>query len=227
MSYLGESIQSISAGPANVAKQWMADKVRPTYWVPNSDIINCFACKKSFEETSERKHHCRGCGNGFCDKCSLKRKVISWWSPTEKVRVCNLCFDKTFIEEPPSLVALKNNQNAQTSTFSVLTGNNEVMVRRVTESVQETIGIIGYATKIPLDVLKESARPSYWKPDSECIKCALCKKDFDELLPLHHCRSCGNGVCHNCSPQLRPVPSRGWETPVRICNNCVSNEITN
>ncbi|RNA28693.1 zinc finger FYVE domain-containing 1-like [Brachionus plicatilis] len=227
VSYLGESIQSISAKPANVAKQWMADKVAPTYWVPNSDIINCFACKKSFEETSERKHHCRGCGKGFCDKCSLKRKVVPWWSPTDQVRVCDSCYEKTIIEEPASLVALKNNQNAQTSTFSVLTGNNEVMVRRVTESVQETFGIIGYATKIPLDVLKESARPSYWKPDSECIKCSLCQKDFDEFLPLHHCRSCGDGVCKNCSPQLRPVPSRGWETPVRVCNNCVSNEIAN
>ncbi|CAF0730903.1 unnamed protein product [Brachionus calyciflorus] len=225
VSYLGESIQSISAKPASVAKQWMADKVAPTYWVPNSEILNCLTCKKSFEETGERKHHCRGCGKGFCDKCSSKRKVISWWSQSDKVRVCNSCYEKNIIEEPPSLVALKNNQRNSSNTFSALTGNNDVIVRKVTESVQETIGLISYATKIPLDVLKESARPSYWKPDSECIKCALCQKDFDELLLLHHCRSCGNGVCHNCSSHLRPVPSRGWETPVRVCNNCVSNEI--
>jgi zinc finger FYVE domain-containing protein 1 len=107
-----------------------------------------------------------------------------------------------------------------------ISGNNDVIARKVTETVQETFGVIAYATKIPFDVIKESARPSYWKPDSECLKCALCKKDFDEFLLLHHCRSCGNGVCNNCSPHLRPVPSRGWETPVRVCNNCVLNEIS-
>jgi zinc finger FYVE domain-containing protein 1 len=106
-----------------------------------------------------------------------------------------------------------------------VTSNNDLIGRKVTETVQDTIGMLHYATKVPIDLLKETARPSYWRPDSECIKCSLCKKDFDELLPLHHCRSCGDGVCHSCSPNLRPVPSRGWETPVRICNNCIQNEI--
>lgn len=105
-----------------------------------------------------------------------------------------------------------------------ISGNQDVIVRKVTESVQETIGYISYATKLPLDVLKESARPSYWRPDSECTKCAICSKEFDEQLLLHHCRSCGNGVCHECSPHLKPVPQRGWEMPVRVCKNCVSNE---
>lgn len=229
VSYIGESIQSVSAKPTMLAKQWMADKVAPTYWVPNSEIIDCYKCKKPFDDLVEKKHHCRGCGKGFCDKCSLKRKIIPWWSTTDKVRVCNACYDKEKIDEPKlpngmtysSQIAM-NNQSTLVG-LGVISGNNDVIARKVTESVQETIGLIGYATKFPLDVIKETARPSYWKPDSECIKCALCKKDFDEILLLHHCRSCGNGVCHNCSPNLRPVPSRGWETPVRVCNNCVTN----
>lgn len=189
--------------------------------------------QKSFEDLKEKKHHCRGCGKGFCDKCSSKRKVIPWWSITDQVRVCNVCFDKEEIEEPKIPVQTKpglgsNSHNGSTSSLSSIgvASSNDVIVRKVTETVQETIGLIGYATKYPLDVLKESARPSYWKPDSECKKCAICQKEFDDLLLLHHCRSCGNGVCHNCSPHLRPVPSRGWETSVRVCNNCVSNEIT-
>ena len=146
--------------------------------------------------------------------------VISWWSPTDKVRVCDECFDKKIIPEPKPLSQPQqqggntslymNNSNSSSISSSTnslallsMSGNNELMARKVTETVQETIGLIGYATKLPFDVLKESARPSYWKPDSECINCALCKKTFDDILILHHCRSCGNGVCHNCSPHLR------------------------
>lgn len=235
VSYIGDTLQSLSARPTSLAKQWMADKVAPAYWTPNSEILECFACKKEFT-TDKKKHHCRGCGKGFCDKCSAKRRIIPWWSLYDKVRVCDPCFEKDIIEEPKipeqflrglpeNRINEVNNSNSSLAALGI-SGNQDVIVRKVTESVQETIGYIGYATKLPLDVLKESARPSYWKPDSECVKCAICSKPFDgEHLLLHHCRSCGDGVCHACSPHLRAVPSRGWETPVRVCNNCVSNEI--
>ena len=225
VSYIGESIQSVSAKPTILAKQWMADQVAPSYWKPNSKIIDCFNCKKPFANLFDKKHHCRGCGEGFCDNCSSKRKVIPWWSPTDKVRVCDACFEKKNIEEPKQISTQIVN-NANSSSILPISGSNEVIVRKVSETVQETFGLISYATKIPFDVIKETARPSYWKPDNECLKCALCKREFDEFLPLHHCRSCGDGVCHDCSPNQRPVPSRGWETPVRICNNCIQNEIS-
>jgi zinc finger FYVE domain-containing protein 1 len=262
VNYIGESLHSVSAKPTKLAMQWMADKVAPTYWTPNSEIIACHKCSKQFVDLLEKKHHCRGCGKGFCDKCTSKRMIIPWWSPSEKVRVCDVCFDKKVIPEP--LVPNATTGQASSSSFSHIpssystsalsttassgggqssssgalktsgssnslvgiSGTNDVIVRKMTETVQETIGFIGYATKLPFDVLKESARPSYWRPDSECVNCAICKKEFTDLFPLHHCRSCGNGVCHGCSPHLKPVPSRGWETPVRVCNNCVSNELS-
>lgn len=51
-------------------------------------------------DVSEKKHHCRGCGKGFCDKCSTKRMVIPWWSVAEKVRVCDKCYEQKEIPEP-------------------------------------------------------------------------------------------------------------------------------
>ncbi len=260
VSYVSDAISSVSSKPTMLAKQWIADKVAPAYWVPNSDIKDCHRCRKPFTNVAEKKHHCRGCGRGFCDKCSAKRRIIAWWSLTDKVRVCDACYDKPEIEEPKvsftnqllsgsgSLSSISSAASHHLSPHTSggydsssglnqiasaipglgggLTGssaaNNDVMVRKVTETVQETISMIGYATKYPLDMLKESARPSYWKPDQECVKCSLCSKEFCDLLPLHHCRSCGNGVCAVCSPHLRPVPARGWETPVRVCNNCIT-----
>ena len=100
VSYIGESIHNVSAKPTMIAKQWMADQVAPSYWTPNSDLIECSKCEKPFVEVVEKKHHCRGCGKGFCDKCSSKRKNIPWWSPTEKVRVCNSCYELSSIPEP-------------------------------------------------------------------------------------------------------------------------------
>ena len=262
VSYLGESLHSVSAKPTKMAMQWMADKVAPTYWTPNSEIVACHACKKSFADLLQKKHHCRGCGKGFCDKCSAKRRIISWWSLSDPVRVCDVCYDKSVIPEPPSLIpasssfgslpssngnatgyGTSNGSNSGTMSGAIkhfntthsgstsglaalaIGSNNDVMARKVTETVQDTIGLIGYATKIPFTVLKETARPSYWKPDNECVACAICKLEFDDLRPLHHCRSCGNGVCHGCSPQQRPVPSRGWDTPVRVCNTCIAGEV--
>ena len=40
------------------------------------------------------------------------------------------------------------------------------------------------------------------------------------VVSLHHCRSCGNGVCDDCSRTRKPVPVQGWDQPVRICDKC-------
>ncbi len=57
VSYIGESLQNVSAKPTMIAKQWMADQVAPSYWIPNSEIIKCFRCEKSFTDLLEKKHH--------------------------------------------------------------------------------------------------------------------------------------------------------------------------
>jgi len=71
--------------------------------------------------------------------------------------------------------------------------------------------------------IKDSVRPSYWIPDSEVINCCVCDRKFSAILSLHHCRACGRGVCQECSQHRKPVPHRGWNHPVRVCNACVWN----
>ena len=68
--------------------------------------------------------------------------------------------------------------------------------------------------------LRDAARPTYWEADDFITDCSVCAKPFGPLLKLHHCRACGKGVCAACSPQSRPVPSRGWDHPVRVCSSC-------
>jgi hypothetical protein len=68
-------------------------------------------------------------------------------------------------------------------------------------------------------------RPQYWQRDCEITECTVCAESFDggDHRRKHHCRSCGNGVCGDCSMQRMPVPERTWEYPVRVCDRCYSD----
>lgn len=68
--------------------------------------------------------------------------------------------------------------------------------------------------------VKEVARPDYWVPDQDITQCHQCSKTFTPAMSKHHCRACGQGVCGPCSTHIRPVPSRGWDHPVRVCDGC-------
>lgn len=57
--------------------------------------------------------------------------------------------------------------------------------RRVYETVKSGLEKIG--VHYPIELIKESTRPSYWRPDSECTACCVCKKTFNNTTNrLHH-----------------------------------------
>ena len=76
-----------------------------------------------------------------------------------------------------------------------------------------------------LEWIKDSARPEYWIPDKDIADCHVCHTEFNEKIAIHHCRCCGQGVCDSCSQSRKPVPSRGWDQPVRICNECDEKKV--
>uniref|UniRef100_A0A7E4UN34 FYVE-type domain-containing protein n=1 Tax=Panagrellus redivivus TaxID=6233 RepID=A0A7E4UN34_PANRE len=57
-------------------------------WVKDSDVSHCLSCNAEFTVTF-RKHHCRRCGQIFCDQCSSQR--INLPSHAKQVRVCQPC----------------------------------------------------------------------------------------------------------------------------------------
>ena len=60
-------------------------------WVPDKDVLNCFLCDVKFG-IIKRKHHCRTCGNIFCNSCS--RYQIS------NSRACKSCAMKITVDHP-------------------------------------------------------------------------------------------------------------------------------
>ena len=91
---LSGTLSELSSAPSKNVSQWLADRVAPSYWRPNSEITNCHLCDKRLDIVSQKIHHCRACGEGFCNDCSdYKRPVPErGWDPDEYVRVCRDCF---------------------------------------------------------------------------------------------------------------------------------------
>ncbi len=48
-------------------------------------------------------------------------------------------------------------------------------------------GEIRLRNNLFLELIKESTRPTYWRPDNECHACFICKRKFNQTTNrLHH-----------------------------------------
>ncbi|XP_048516555.1 zinc finger FYVE domain-containing protein 1 isoform X2 [Dendroctonus ponderosae] len=213
VSVITDAVASVSSPPTKMLLDYMNDKIAPSYWKSNHEIKACFKCNVSFVSGQNRvvpsKHHCRGCGEGFCGSCSSKKCPVPHRGWKEPERVCDACFDE-----------LEGRGQSLIANISEEQLSGEVTPRYIGERLVNAISAIKYVYDVPKNCIKEYVRPSYWTPDSECINCVLCNNPFGTQLPLHHCRDCGKGVCDNCSTSRKPVPVKGWDSPVRVCDTC-------
>lgn len=171
VTYFTDAVASVGAQPTKTLKSWVTDKMRPTYWRPDSEIIHCKGCTANFERLDLKKHHCRNCGEGFCSSCSKHRMpVISrgWDAP---VRVCNGCRD-----ELQRAQRINGETNETTGTNNANDG--DVLARKYGEVVLNTLSNLGAVLEYPKDLIKDAARPSYWVPDAEAARCHICQMVF-------------------------------------------------
>ncbi|KAK8623271.1 hypothetical protein V6N13_118159 [Hibiscus sabdariffa] len=73
---------------------WM-NRIKPGFeekdhWVPDEAVSKCTACATDFGPFW-RKHHCRNCGDIFCDKCTRGRIALTVDEDAQPVRVCDRC----------------------------------------------------------------------------------------------------------------------------------------
>ena len=185
----------------------------------------CGECKKEFAP-ADTKHHCRACGGGFCDKCSSKSMPVPWkgWGNIP-VRVCHSCYRKHHSSEKTKR-RKEGPQGKEASSSGLPQGETSdvVTARYVGEVMQSAVGLVTGAIGYPRGVIVESARPVYWVPDAKVKHCHKCRKEFAPKDWKHHCRACGQGFCEGCSSQRLPVPSRGWDHPVRVCDSCAKRK---
>ncbi|GAB4848448.1 hypothetical protein Ancab_003150 [Ancistrocladus abbreviatus] len=60
------------------------------HWVPDEAVSKCTSCGVNFGPFV-RKHHCRNCGDIFCDKCTQGRTPLTMDEQAQPVRVCDCC----------------------------------------------------------------------------------------------------------------------------------------
>ena len=73
----------------NQALQVQTNKLSQRRWIDDEDVDACMKCSHTFT-VRQRKHHCRNCGNIFCDNCSSKTATIA--ASSRKKRVCDQCY---------------------------------------------------------------------------------------------------------------------------------------
>ncbi|KAK3773525.1 hypothetical protein RRG08_022238 [Elysia crispata] len=70
------------------------NSAKPGYWVPDDQITECCVCKQKFGPRLAI-HHCRACGQGVCEECSLSKRCVPLRGWDYPVRVCNTCEKRT------------------------------------------------------------------------------------------------------------------------------------
>ncbi|RVW42479.1 Protein FREE1 [Vitis vinifera] len=63
--------------------------------VPDEAVTKCTACGTDFG-AFVRRHHCRNCGDIFCDKCTHGRIALTADESAQPVRVCDRCMVCTY-----------------------------------------------------------------------------------------------------------------------------------
>lgn len=65
---------------------------RPPVWISDTDRDRCAGCDADFSFTN-RRHHCRSCGDVFDAKCTGKAKTLVFYPNGGPQRVCDDCFE--------------------------------------------------------------------------------------------------------------------------------------
>ncbi|XP_044316993.1 myotubularin-related protein 4 isoform X2 [Drosophila rhopaloa] len=92
------------------------------------------------------------------------------------------------------------------------------------EAVEERSGPSSFA---PSSIQEKRASSVLWVPDHAVSRCSSCQTEFWLGRRKHHCRSCGEIFCADCSEFWAPLPNEKLFNPVRLCGSCYTTVTTN
>jgi len=98
--------------------------------------------------------------------------------------------------------------------------NQGAILAECEKKLEEALNDKAEVIQAKVDVLKlQSVYGLTWVPD-DCVKeCLQCGYVFTFFARQHHCRLCGRLFCANCTTNTCPIPSLGYDKPVRVCDH--------
>ncbi|KAK4429409.1 protein FREE1 [Sesamum alatum] len=147
------------------------------HWVPDEVVTKCTACGTDFS-AFVRKHHCRNCGDIFCDKCTQGRTALTAEENAPVVRVCDRCL----AEVSRRLGAAK-----EAASRSTVTQSHEDLAKKLQEEMERSCKVSsGSRSDSSGRRMKEVACPTCTvhlqvqvpSSGSETIECGVCQHPF-------------------------------------------------
>ncbi|XP_004233566.2 protein FREE1-like [Solanum lycopersicum] len=152
------------------------------FWVPDEAVRKCTACATDFSAFN-RKHHCRNCGDIFCDKCTQGRVALTADEDAQPVRVCDRCMAEV-------TQRLSNATEATTKVAALQ--SHEDLTRKLKEVMEKTRKTsTGLSSQGSNKGMREVECPTCTvhlqvevpASGSETIECSVCQHPF--LVSAH------------------------------------------
>lgn len=133
----------------------------------------CHRCRVQFSLV-QRKHHCRNCGQIFCQKCSSQNAPIPRFGIEKEVRVCEACFEKLSAAagknqpaKAPQKAGSEQSSPSQTSSGQPSGGKSEQELQE-----EEELQLALALSKSEVETNQRAARRS-WQPPSAAPSTAV------------------------------------------------------
>ncbi|XP_042036080.1 protein FREE1-like [Salvia splendens] len=158
------------------------NKIKPVneekdHWVPDEATSKCTSCGTDFG-AFVRRHHCRNCGDIFCDKCTQGRTALNSDENAPVVRVCDRCLAE---------VSRRLNSAKEGASRSTIVQNHEDLAKKLQEEMERSCKVSsGSRSGGSGRRMKEVACPTCTvhlqvqvpSSGSETIECGVCQHPF-------------------------------------------------
>lgn len=119
-----------------------------------ADGPECYRCRTEFGLLN-RKHHCRACGQIFCDRCSSREMALPQFGIEKEVRVCDACYEKGAARVNAS------NPSVQTKTIKLEEVSAAEKERLLREKEEEDLAKALQLSKIEAETKEKKEKSLY------------------------------------------------------------------